>query len=247
MNMHISTETITPTTAAAYLERNTGNRALKSKHVEALANAMTDGHWQCTHEGIAFAVDGSLIDGQHRLAAVVKSGVTITSLVFRDCDAGTFHVIGDASRRSAADVLHLSGEVSTTKLAAATNYAIVGDAARHASKTEISKFVASKHGDLLRKMITGDSVPSPIVGALSRAVRAAVINEADALKFCDEYRRGSWDGPDSPVCILRLSNDRNSRRGRVQYPYAVRAIMMMANGERALKLYAAGEDFKPLA
>jgi hypothetical protein len=245
--MHISTETITPTTAAAYLERNTGNRTIKGKHVDALADAMSAGHWQCTHEGIAFANDGSLIDGQHRLAAVVKSGVTITSLVFRDCDAGTFHVIGDASRRSAADVLHLAGETSTTKLAAAANYAIVGDAGRHASKTEVSMFVSSKHGDLLRKMVHGDSVPSPIVGALSRAVRAAIINEDDALRFCEEYRRGSWSGPDSPTCILRLSNDRHVRRGRVQYPYAVRAIMMFASGEKALKLYAAGEDFKVLS
>lgn len=245
--MHTSTETITPTTAAAYLERNTGNRTIKSKHVESLADSMTAGHWQCTHEGIAFDTVGSLIDGQHRLSAVVKSGCTITSLVFRDCEPGTFNVIGDASRRTAADVLHLAGELNTNKLAAAANFAVVGSAARHASKTEVCLFVKGKHGALLQKMILGDSIPSPVIGALSRAVRAAVISEADALKFCNEYRRGSWDGPESATCILRLSNDRNSRRGRAQYPYAVRAIMLFATGEKVARLYAATEDFKVLS
>ena len=245
--MHTSTETITPTTAAAYLERNTGNRTIKPKHVESLADSMTAGHWQCTHEGIAFDTAGSLIDGQHRLSAVVKSGCTITSLVFRDCEPGTFHVIGDASRRTAADVLHLAGELNTNKLAAAANFAVVGYAARHASKTEVAIFVAGKHGALLRQMVLGDVIPSAVIGALSRAVRAAVISDADALKFCDEYRRGSWDGPDSATCILRLSNDRNSRRGRAQYPYAVRAIMLFATGEKVARLYAATEDFKVLS
>ena len=245
--MHTSTETITPTTAAAYLERNTGNRTLNPKHVEALADSMIAGHWQCTHEGIAFDLAGALIDGQHRLTAVVKSGCTITSLVFRDCEPSTFHVIGDASRRTAADVLHLAGEVNTNVLAAAANFAIIGSAARHASKTEVCLFLASKHGALLRKMVLGDRIPSAVVGALSRAVRAAVINEADALRFCDEYRRGSWDGPDSATCILRMSNDRNARRGREHYPYAVRAIMAFASGEKIARLYAATEDFKVLS
>lgn len=245
--MHTSTEIITPTTAAAYLERNTSNRTIKPKHVEALADSMTAGHWQCTHEGIAFDTNGALIDGQHRLSAVVKSGVTITSLVFRDCEAATFHVIGDASRRTAADVLHLAGEVNTNVLAAAANFAVIGSAARHASKTEVCLFVTGKHGDLLRKMVLGDRIPSAVVGALSRAVRAAVISEADALRFCDEYRRGSWDGPESATCVLRMSNDRNARRGREYYPYAVRAIMAFASGEKIARLYAATEDFKVLS
>ncbi len=38
---------------------------------------MREGHWDTTHQGIAIASDGTLVDGQHRLLAIVESGVTV--------------------------------------------------------------------------------------------------------------------------------------------------------------------------
>ena len=38
---------------------------------------MLSGDWSLTHQGIAFYDDGSLADGQHRLNAIVSSGVTV--------------------------------------------------------------------------------------------------------------------------------------------------------------------------
>ena len=42
---------------------------------------MESGLWQPGHNGIAFAEDGTLIDGLHRLHAVLRSGKTIATLV----------------------------------------------------------------------------------------------------------------------------------------------------------------------
>lgn len=77
-------EYITPKKAAEYLEHNKLNRAIRSRHLELLIREMKAGNWKLTHQGIAFDEAGNLLDGQHRLTAVVLSGVTIQSMVTRD-------------------------------------------------------------------------------------------------------------------------------------------------------------------
>ncbi|MGV3756992.1 MAG: hypothetical protein ACO1QS_16545 [Verrucomicrobiota bacterium] len=72
---------ITPKMALNWLNNNLGNRALKWDVVEAYARDMRNGVWVATHQGIAFNADDDLIDGQHRLKAIVESGVTVKMMV----------------------------------------------------------------------------------------------------------------------------------------------------------------------
>lgn len=90
MNTHI--ETITPKQATAMLAAHAAavannelaqNRPVSAHHVSALAAAMAAGEWRCTHQGILIGANGAIVDGQHRLIAVVRSGTTITSMVSR--------------------------------------------------------------------------------------------------------------------------------------------------------------------
>jgi hypothetical protein len=75
-------KTITPEWAAQILaHNNTRNRAMSRAHVEMLANEIRRGAWDFTGDTIKLSPDGQLIDGQHRLAAVVKAGVSIQTLV----------------------------------------------------------------------------------------------------------------------------------------------------------------------
>ena len=73
--MNISRRFILPPEAESILSRMTGNRKRRKGHVETMAADMREGRWVDTHEPIAMSVDGNLIDGQHRLAAVVLSGI----------------------------------------------------------------------------------------------------------------------------------------------------------------------------
>lgn len=77
------TITITPDIAAMMLESNTKNsRRPDAARVALYAKEMATGNWKTNGDTIKF--NGSvLLDGQHRLLAVVKSGVTIQSLVVR--------------------------------------------------------------------------------------------------------------------------------------------------------------------
>lgn len=72
---------ITPEIAKAYLETNQGNRKIRLSQVSFLATSMTRGDWVLTHQGIAISKDGILIDGQHRLLAVIKANMAIPMMV----------------------------------------------------------------------------------------------------------------------------------------------------------------------
>ena len=116
--MRSKVQKISPKRAGELLEANTANRPLSRSVVRSFAEAMRRGDWLITHQGIAFDSNGVLVDGQHRLAAIVEADVPIEVTVFTDVEPGTFDVLDTGKRRNAADVLAIEGEKSTTMLAA---------------------------------------------------------------------------------------------------------------------------------
>ena len=68
-------EIVSPDIAAHYLRSNIINRRLRPKTVKRYEEEMRQNSWTLTSDAIAFDEDGNLIQGQHRLHAVVKSGL----------------------------------------------------------------------------------------------------------------------------------------------------------------------------
>lgn len=102
--MEIKVQVVTPAMAQAWLDEfNIGNRHLTPARVTALAKDMSAGRFQLSHQGIAFSVD-RLIDGQHRLAAIVKSGVPQTLLVVRGVNPSTYMVVDQGAKKSSGDI-----------------------------------------------------------------------------------------------------------------------------------------------
>lgn len=79
--MHTESMMVTPEMATAWLAKNTRNRAINADRVKLYAEEMKKGNWLPHHQGVAFYEDGTFADGQHRLCAVVKSGVTVPMVV----------------------------------------------------------------------------------------------------------------------------------------------------------------------
>lgn len=78
----IKTELITPETAAMWLTKNVSNRRPRVMLVDYLSRQIKSGEWQSDHpQPIVFSDIGRLIDGQHRLMAIVKSGVAVKASV----------------------------------------------------------------------------------------------------------------------------------------------------------------------
>lgn len=96
---------VTPKLAAEYLKKNTQNRPVNNMHVSRLAADMTAGEWQVNGEAIIFADDGTLLDGQHRLEAVVLSGATVPMSVVAGVSKDAFKTIDIGKKRTGADAL----------------------------------------------------------------------------------------------------------------------------------------------
>lgn len=84
--MEATVEKITPAKATEYLKKNSRNPRGKVNMavIRRYAEDMSAGLWELNGEAIVFDEEGYLKNGQHRLAAIIKSGKTIPMLVVRD-------------------------------------------------------------------------------------------------------------------------------------------------------------------
>jgi hypothetical protein len=98
---------ITPELAKELLSRNSINRKLNDNLVNYYAIQMKKGQWKITGQGITIDRDGGLQDGQHRLAAIVKSGIPINFLMIYGLPVDSFVAYDRGKKRSISDVFHL--------------------------------------------------------------------------------------------------------------------------------------------
>ena len=118
---------ITPALAKQWLENNFVNRPVKQDVVLAYARDMANGTWVPTHQGVAFNDKDELIDGQHRLMAIVKSGCTIRMMVtfgLQSVIAGkemtTMDCVDRGAPRSVADQLAIQHGMKHASIIAQT-------------------------------------------------------------------------------------------------------------------------------
>lgn len=97
--MEASIELVSPEMAARWLTRNHSNREVDTGAVRRYSEAMLSGRWRLSGESLKFKVGGEVLDGQHRLMAVVRSGCTVPMLVLTDVEhwvvwhpGGTHHL-----------------------------------------------------------------------------------------------------------------------------------------------------------
>ena len=111
--------TITPAMASEMLEWNDRNRPLNKTVVKRYAASMKAGRWAFTSQPVTFCPKG-LIDGQHRLAACVESGVAFESLVVFGAREESFAFIDVGARRTAGDIFSINGVANASLMSAAT-------------------------------------------------------------------------------------------------------------------------------
>jgi hypothetical protein len=86
------------------------NRPLQRQHVERIARQIAAGKWRFNGDTIKISTDGRVLDGQHRLWAVVESKGTIDTLIVRDVARDAFATIDTLRKpRTGADILGLYG------------------------------------------------------------------------------------------------------------------------------------------
>lgn len=102
--------TVTPDMAREWLKYNKVNRPLSQAWVNYYVRQIVDGLWDGQNgQSIKFDVLGNLIDGQHRLYAIIASGIAVTLEVRRHLKTESFKTIDVGNIRTAAHTLAALG------------------------------------------------------------------------------------------------------------------------------------------
>jgi hypothetical protein len=108
--------------AETMLLLNTKNRKITDENLTFLKKQMLDNAWVFNAQTISISNENTLLDGQHRLTAVVKTLKEIVSNVSFGVNQNTFSTIDTGRLRYAKDTLFLNGYKSVNHLAAIINY-----------------------------------------------------------------------------------------------------------------------------
>lgn len=153
--MKIAQETITPETAREYLKFNTNNyRSINKFRVMSYASDMKNGKWQLNGEAIKFDETGKLIDGQHRLQAIVIANVPVEMLVIRGVEEGV-NLYDIGSTRSMGQIAKARGVVGSgyTQVLAVANW-MVANSNHHSGigKAVVMQYAEDHTEDLERSV-----------------------------------------------------------------------------------------------
>ena len=110
---------LTPDIALGWLKHNDKNRSFSRDSARLLAAEMLNGFWAENGEAIIFDVNGILIDGQHRLQAIINSGHEYLVPVVTGIATIVRPTVDTGRKRSGAQNLQMAGEKYASILSAA--------------------------------------------------------------------------------------------------------------------------------
>lgn len=224
---------VTPALARRWLARNVRNRNIRQSVVDTYARDMLNGNWRMTGEAIKFDTNGALSDGQHRLNAIVQSGVSVEMLIVHGIEPDAQSVMDTGARRSASDALTLDGQKNASILAAVARLALREPGAgfvtpeekvAYPTHTEIASFVFD-HPEIhdaataASRYYPAFDCPPSVQGVAW--MRFFEIDPADTVLFFSGVAELRTDGPGDPrlALIRRLSNARRNRERLEQAAY----------------------------
>lgn len=248
-------QSIEPTLARNWLKNfNTSNRRLRPTRVEDLAEAILRGEWQLDGSPIRFDVDGQLLDGQHRLAAIDRAGRAVECLVVRGLPRSAQEVMDRTLARTYADKLSIDREPNATHLASAANvmWRYENNAFGKAGFGRRPSFgqlddVISRHSELRRAVTAASQYTAKI--KMPRAYLAAArtifmgFSETDTDRFFTELRTGVDLSRLDPILRLREALNANAMSKSKRY----HSDHLLALLFKTWNLYRSGEECRNLS
>lgn len=252
-NTTVTFEVIDQGLAARYLESNTENRHISDLSVAAHERDMREGEWGLINNGIGFAPDGTLVDGQHRLWAVFNSGVPIEVAVFRGIEKVDRARIDTNRVRTVNDELRIRGDAYRKSFASAAvllmRYGIrqVGTySAVKFSNAEVLRFIDQHREEMELHILPSVHLYSETKVPQSVGVACGVLFTRVDSGLCREFyeRLTSGAGVDKGDPELALRNrvlkDREMFRGSVGQTFhfwgMVRSWNARRKGERLYRI-----------
>ena len=206
--------TITPKMAGELLNANLNNRPKSMRRAKILAEIMRRGEWIFNGDTIRVSESGVLLDGQHRLTAIVESGIPQKSILVTGLEDDSFKTIDTGKGRTGGDVLAIEGIANYNVVAAAVYLMLLwiktgnpthGNPDNKPTKSQILEYVRSNH----LCEYSGQRVGSKGLSKLSSKSILAFCHMVflqDDEDFCEEFFSALESGhsyESSPIIHLR--------------------------------------------
>tara|TARA_R110001599_G_scaffold304770_1_gene511079 strand:- start:49 stop:804 length:756 start_codon:yes stop_codon:yes gene_type:complete len=238
--MRVEIKTVTPAMAEGFLQTNKSNRKINKNQLEMIKRTMLNGEWVLTHQGVALYDDGTLADGQHRLTAIVQTGVKCKMPIFYGIKKSTVNImaIDCGKMRSVKDSASITGvklNPSQIALAKALHFGIKSNSKlthkesvalveQYSHELEVAKFLLPSN----RAGISSVSVKAGLVKAYKSGVSKELLKE-----ICTILYKGAGDY--SQALALRnllLSQTYTGNKGReIAFNMVLNTCMAIKNGD----------------
>lgn len=254
--------TVTPDLAKEWLDRNVHNRPVRKNKVVNYARDMQAGNWALNGEAVKFAVDGVLLDGQHRLHGVIAANVPVQMLVVTGLANDTQTTMDSGVKRTTGDALGLEGQKNSQMLAAILKKIWMweqGDyrfTANYTPTTAECAELLNSHPEIHRSVEiamhsrnTFRPLPPSIVGAAHYVF--SKVDQAQAVWFFARVADGAGLVPGHPILALRTRVTNESMTGATTHPhqrmaYLIRAWNAVRQGRPLARIQQGPKDPMPM-
>ncbi len=247
---------------AGYLDRNVHNRPIRKNKVVNSARDMQANNWALNGEAIKFAVDGVLLDGQHRLLAIVAADVPVQMLVVTGLANDTQTTMDSGVKRTTGDALGLEGEKNSQMLAAILKKIWMWEQGDHKfsanytpSTAECAALLAERpeiHRSVevaIQVRSTFRAMPPSVTGTAHYVLSRVALD--DAVWFFARVGDGALSEPGHPILALRarVTNEALSGAAIQQHQrmaYLIRAWNAVREGRSLARIQQGPKDPMPL-
>ena len=239
------------------------NRKLRPSLIKKYANSMLQGQWKINGEAIVFSKSGVLLEGQHRMNAVVAAGISVPMLIVKGVEDSkeVLATINDGASRTLTDRLTMQGQ-TVNNIHSATLRSFLFGTSQGSNNGDTSKYTSLDYIELFEKYydainfavnavrnkkgIAGASV----CGAIARAYYHC--DQSDLLRFCnalvDNYARSPEERSATLLhsFLVSATGGVSSSIRKDRYAKTERAIQAFLDGRSIEKLYGAKAELFPL-
>ncbi|WP_336214460.1 hypothetical protein [Nonomuraea sp. LPB2021202275-12-8] len=217
---------VTPDVAERLLELNTHNRNMRERTRDAYSRDMDADNWPFNGDTLCLGRDGDvldaiLLDGQHRLNAIIASGVSMWMLVVYGLEVSTQETMDNNILRQVSDHLRINGVPNGNQVAALARKVMLWENGFYALKSS-TKWTTT---ELLDLVDDDERIVASAAWSASNArhisAPGSIVSLAHWLLHQKEAEQADWfmerlvDGvmleEDHPVRRLRIRLDKENR------------------------------------
>lgn len=214
--LNVPVELVTPEMAAKYLATTVKNRKPVKSAVNQYAVSILGCLWGFNPQPIIFSDKGNLMDGRHRMLAIIASGIAIPLVVIRGVPASSFDVVDGGTSRSLKQVMKMENIPMADAVASIVRTVIVYESMNYTKLShaggvcnrEALLFYHNHTDEVIRAAEWGVKIKEGKHGTLGAGGFLAYILFAIAPKKAAEFLEGIATGANLPTGspILRYRN-----------------------------------------